>query len=105
MNTQTVGQAAISRAGFLGARKALAYAVAWFIACNDVGHDMANVEEYAAWWGQSVRRAYLGQAAFRRAFPEFATPTALAAHIGYDYWACLRGSEDRTMIQLLGMSV
>lgn len=60
----------------LKAARLAAYVIAWGRCRADLGHD-PTTEEYAEWWGQSVRTAYRELALFREAFPTLDNPGPL----------------------------
>jgi hypothetical protein len=97
----TVAGVAMQRAGFVKGRQGLMFAVCWWIATAELGRSPDTVEEYAEWWdGRSRSQAFRDQAAFRQCFPEFATPTELAAAVGLDFTDLHRGREAATVAEL-----
>jgi hypothetical protein len=63
-----------------GARLA-AFIVSWGRCRDELGRTPNNVEEYAAWWGQSKATAYREQQLFRDAFAPLQTPDGVLDHM------------------------
>jgi hypothetical protein len=105
MRRRTVGQVAIERVGFLKARQALMFIACWWIATADLGRNPETVDEYGEWWLMSRSQAFREQQTFRRAFPEYATPTELATALGYDFTALKRDQANEVMVDLVALAV
>ena len=100
-SVNTVGGVAVQRAGFIEARRGLMFACCWWIASSDLGHPPVSVDEYAEWWRDRSRtKAFRDQAAFRRCFPEYSTPTELAEAVGVDFSDLHRGGEAAVVADL-----
>jgi hypothetical protein len=76
--SQTWLEVAIQNAGLRKAITATNWAYCWAVTREAIGHD-PSVEEVAEWWNQSRRSAFRDQAAFREAFPDLDSPSAIYA--------------------------
>ncbi len=99
----TVVEVAIRRVGFRRGRRALTFCACWWITTKGQGGDPPDkIEDYAEWWAQSRATAFRDQADFRDAFPEFSTPTELAAAIGFDLSAITTDHPEAVVHQMMG---
>jgi hypothetical protein len=64
----SLAEVAYRRAGFLEARRGLAYLACWGAVWDDLGRPF-TMEEYAVWWKQSAKTSYREKAAFVKCFP------------------------------------
>ena len=97
MRTETtIFQMAVLRVGLRRGYLAMSFMADWIICSRALGREPENVDEFARWWLRNVRMAYRGQADFRAAFPEFASPNDLAVACGVDL-ALLQGRESESI--------
>lgn len=99
----TVGGIAIQRVGFVKARRALGFAIEWWITTNALGRE-PDVEEFAEWWVTSRATAYRAREAFRTAFPEFAGPIEMGKALGYDPMKVKKKDEGRLTVELFSVA-
>lgn len=64
------------RVGFRSMIKVLTFIVSWGTVYEDLGRE-PSIEEFADWWKSSRAKAFRDQQLFRKAMPEFDTPTLL----------------------------
>jgi hypothetical protein len=74
--TKTLVQYAAKNVGTLQAYRAMTFVVAWAIVQESLGHP-PTLEDYAEWWGETLRTAFREQERFRKAFPGETTPQRL----------------------------
>ena len=80
VKTKTLVKYAAAHVGALQAYRTVAYVVCWAIAEERLGHP-PTLEEYAEWWGESLRTVFREQERFRNAFPGETTPQRLVNHL------------------------
>jgi len=71
---------AASNVGALQAYRAVAYVVCWAIVEERLRRP-PTLEEYAEWWGESLRTVFREQERFRKAFPGETSPERLVDHL------------------------
>jgi hypothetical protein len=74
--TKTLVQHASENVGKLQAYRAVTFVVCWAITQEGLRHP-PTLEEYAEWWGETLRTAFREQERFRKAFPGERTPQRL----------------------------
>lgn len=79
--TKTLLQYAAGNVGKLQAYRAVAFVVCWAIAQEALRHP-PTLEEYAEWWGETLRTAFREQERFRNAFPGETNPQRLVDELG-----------------------
>lgn len=99
----TVGGLAIQRVGFIKARRALGFAIEWWITTSALGREPETVDEFAKWWTVSRTTAFRMQATFRTTFPEFAGPIEMATALGYDVMAIKKRDQRRLSTELFSV--
>jgi hypothetical protein len=78
--TKTLLHQAAENVGKLQAYRAVAFVVCWAIVEERLRHP-PTLEEYAEWWGESLRTVFREQERFRRAFPGETTPQRLVDNL------------------------
>ena len=73
----------IERVGMKEAATIGEFVLAWITVHSDLQR-RPTVEEYNEWWDAAIATSYREQARFREAWPEFSTPSDLAATLGLD---------------------
>lgn len=71
-------EVACSRVGLKNGTRVMAFVIAWADTEAELDRE-PTIEEYAAAWKVSARTAYRELALFREAWPEFESPSGLAA--------------------------
>ena len=98
---RSVAAVAMQRAGIRKGYRALLFIACWWITEHELGRDPENVDEYCDNWKQSRATGFREQQAFRRAFPEFATPSDLARAIGFDPVSMVRNRDAQPIVSQL----
>jgi len=78
--TKTLFEYAALQVGRRQAIRAVAFIVCWATAERALKRP-PTLEEYADWWGESVRTVFRQQELFRKAFPGETTPQRLVDHL------------------------